>query len=523
MSISRPEKMDSLHNRQRVVESNGLEPGLPAQLHQLHSILDSLSEFVCRFSVDGYFTYVNESYARLSKMSREEMIGQPVLSLIRDPRVRVLLEDLLANPRALMHKHTYRYPDGTIEYDEWTEEPIYNTEGEIVEIQSVGRDITAAILAQEAQRQAEADYRLLASNMPDTAVFIYDHDMRFRLAEGPLLAKVGFTRDRLEGKVVSEIAPDHIRAKAEANFRAALAGEKRTIESKFRDMEVLGSVAPILDDAGNVIRGLVLVQDVTEQKHNEREALRSALEQETAALLAGFIRDTSHDLRTPLSVIVTNTYLLRRSHLEPDQMERLDTIDAQVKRLERLINELHLMSSLDATDPSDLTRQSVDLNQLILGVCKTQDSQLREKNQSLELALTDDPAPILYADESQLYLVMMNLIENAHLYSPPDTAIYVRTRLDAEAVTVQVIDQGEGIEAQHLPLIFDRFYKVDAARSTNRGGAGLGLTIVRKIVSLHGGVVTVESQPGQGSTFTLRLPLHLEATPLLDEVTRFGL
>jgi two-component system phosphate regulon sensor histidine kinase PhoR len=205
---------------------------------------------------------------------------------------------------------------------------------------------------------------------------------------------------------------------------------------------------------------------------------------------------------------VTNTYLLRRTSTEAKQVERLDLIDRQVKRLERLINELHLMSSLDATESNDLNRQPLDLHQLIQGVAKTNNNPLIEKNQSLTLHLDPNTTPILYADESQLVLVVMNLIENAHLYSAEGMPIEVRTQTHPDCVTLQVIDQGEGIEANHLPHIFDRFYKVDAARSTNRGGAGLGLAIVRRIVTLHGGKVYVDSRPGQGSIFTVELPLN---------------
>ncbi len=478
-----------------------------ARLQQLESILDSLSEFVCRFTVDGVYTYVNDAYARLSKKRPEEMIGQPVLPLIRDDGVRVLLADLLANPRRLMHKHVYHYPDSKVVSDEWTEEPIYDAEGRIVEFQSVGRDITAAVIAQEAQRQAESDYHLLARNLPDTAVFIYDQELRCRLADGPLLTRAGFNQAGLEGQPIAEVVFAHRAEIEQANFQAVLTGERRIFESRFMDRDLLTSVAPIQDENGQVIRGLVLVQDVTERKKMERDALQSALEHETAALLAGFIRDTSHDLRTPLSVIVTNTYLLRRTATEQGQIERLNLIDRQVKRLERLINELHLMSSLDATESNDLNRQPIDLHQLILSVAKTNNNPLIEKNQTLHLHLEPHSTPILNADESQLVLVIMNLIENAHLYSAEGMSIEVRTRIKPDCFIMQVIDQGEGIEARHLPYIFDRFYKVDAARSTNRGGAGLGLAIVRRIVSLHGGSVHVQSVPGQGSTFTVELPL----------------
>ncbi|HUN08287.1 MAG TPA: PAS domain-containing sensor histidine kinase [Aggregatilineales bacterium] len=483
-------------------------PPVQSQLEQLKSILDSLSEFVCRFTVDGVYTYVNAAYAQLSHKRPEEMIGQPVLPLIRDDGVRALLADLMANPRRLMHKHVYHFSDSKVISDEWTEEPIYDDQGRIVEFQSVGRDISAAVIAQEAQRQAESDYHLLARNLPDTAVFIYDQELRCRLADGPLLTQMGFTQKFFEGHPIAEVALADLAEVTQANFRAVLTGERRTFESRFMDRDLLTSVAPIQDDSGQVIRGLVLVQDVTERKKIERDALRSALEHETASLLASFIRDTSHDLRTPLSIIVTNTYLLRRTSTEAKQVERLDLIDRQVKRLERLINELHLMSSLDATESNDLNRQPLDLHQLIQGVAKTNNNPLIEKNQSLTLHLDPDTTPILYADESQLVLVVMNLIENAHLYSAEGMPIEVRTQTHPDCVTLQVIDQGEGIEADHLPHIFDRFYKVDAARSTNRGGAGLGLAIVRRIVMLHGGKVYVDSQPGQGSIFTVELPLN---------------
>ncbi len=478
-----------------------------SQIQQLESILDSLSEFVCRVDQNGIYTYVNAAYSRLTKFKREELLGQPILSLVRDDEVRAFLGDLLANPRPLKHKHMYEMPDGSRQFEEWTEELIYDPAGNWIGIQSVGRDITDEVLAEEAQQQAEANYRLLVRNLPDTAVFIYDHDLRVHLAEGPLLNRPNALRRQFEGNRLPEVIPPAMAEIAEPNLRAALAGEHRNFEFIFENAYLLASAAPIQDESGQVIRGLVLVQDVTERKKMERDALRSALEHETASLLAGFIRDTSHDLRTPLSIIVTNTYLLRRTSTEIKQIERLDLIDQQVKRLERLINELHLMSSLDATESNDLNRQPLDFHQLILSVAKTNNNPLIEKNQSLVLDLDPDTTPILYADESQLVLVVMNLIENAHLYSAEGMPIEVRTQTHPDCVTLEVIDQGEGIEADHLPHIFDRFYKVDAARSTNRGGAGLGLAIVRRIVTLHGGKVYVDSRPGHGSIFTVELPL----------------
>jgi PAS domain S-box-containing protein len=493
----------------RLLEPTAIvSPAPQSRLEQLEGILDSLSEFVCRVDLDGVYTYVNAAYLRLIRRSRDEVLGQPMLPLIRDAVVRDLLADLLANPRPMKHRHVYEWPDGTKQYEEWTEQPIYDSNGAMIGIQSVGRDITDEVMAEEARQQAETNYRLLARNLPDTAVFVYDHDLIFRLTEGPLLTRAGFTRDMLEDKHVTEVAPDYVVEAAIANFKAALAGERRSFESSFLDMELLASVAPIQDEWNEVVGGLILVQDVTERKRVEREALRSALEHETATLLAGFIRDTSHDLRTPLSVIVTNTYLLRRHLVESSQIKRLEVIDSQVKRLERLINELHMMSSLDAIQRSDLALQPLDLNQLILNVTFTNAILLREKNQTLQLELEPEPPPMIEGDESQWQLVMLNLIENAHLYSPPDSQIIVRTKRADEQVIIQVVDHGEGIASAHLPLIFDRFYKVDSARSTNRGGAGLGLAIVRKIVTLHGGTVSVESAPGNGSTFTVTMPLR---------------
>jgi two-component system sensor histidine kinase SenX3 len=124
------------------------------------------------------------------------------------------------------------------------------------------------------------------------------------------------------------------------------------------------------------------------------------------------------------------------------------------------------------------------------------------------ITVSDDVAVTVFGDRDQLLMAMNNLIENAINYSPPNTNVSVSTSLQGDIVTISVADQGIGIPETDLERIFERFYRVDPARSRETGGTGLGLSIVKHVATKHGGDITVWSAPNVGSTFALRLPIN---------------
>ena len=134
--------------------------------------------------------------------------------------------------------------------------------------------------------------------------------------------------------------------------------------------------------------------------------------------------------------------------------------------------------------------------------------QVKSAEKNLRVDVQCDPSLLANVNAPLLEQAVVNLLDNAIKYSPAHGAVEVAARTDRDALLVAVRDHGCGIDAEHLPRLFERFYRVDKARSRQMGGTGLGLAIVKHIAQAHGGTVSVDSMPGQGATFTIRIPLH---------------
>ncbi|MBI2863153.1 MAG: HAMP domain-containing protein [Chloroflexi bacterium] len=214
-----------------------------------------------------------------------------------------------------------------------------------------------------------------------------------------------------------------------------------------------------------------------------------------------FVADSSHELRTPLTVIRGNVDLLKRPLGNEDRRECLSAIESEAERMSNIVAELLLLARLDSAQEFD--RQPVELDTLLLEVYR----QAKVMAQGRRLLLGHEDCAVVTGDPGRLRQVLYNLVDNATKYSGEEATITLSLhRLDGW-VRVDVADTGVGIAAEDLPHIFDRFYRVDKARSRATGGTGLGLTVVKQIAEAHGGKVTVSSALGKGSTFSVWLPL----------------
>jgi signal transduction histidine kinase len=235
----------------------------------------------------------------------------------------------------------------------------------------------------------------------------------------------------------------------------------------------------------------------------EEERLQLAVEQERVKLLEKFISSMSHDLKTPLSVIYTNLYLLEKSTDHDKRSRRLDTIKSQTQHLEKLIQDILTMSRLERD--THLEMRPVDLNSLLRTIHYNFLARAGHKNLTLSLELDESLHPIDGAVDA-VHTAINNLVENAVNYTPEGGTITLRTYRNGEGQVAEVRDTGIGIDPADLPQIFDQFYRADKARGAETGGTGLGLAIARKIVELHGGAISVESAVSQGSRFKVYFP-----------------
>jgi signal transduction histidine kinase len=221
------------------------------------------------------------------------------------------------------------------------------------------------------------------------------------------------------------------------------------------------------------------------------------------------VADIAHELRTPLSVLRLQIEALEDGVTQPTP-ETLGSLHQEVTLLSRLIDDLRLLSLADAGQLS-LSPEALDVAHVLARAAAA--VAPRAQQQGLALRVEDDVAsngssPVLvWADAQRLAQILGNLLENALRYTPSGGTIVLRSAaLPNQRVLLEVADDGPGIAPDDLPHLFDRFYRTSRARDRESGGSGLGLSIVQRLVEAHGGTVTVDSTPGQGTTFRIVLP-----------------
>ena len=234
---------------------------------------------------------------------------------------------------------------------------------------------------------------------------------------------------------------------------------------------------------------LVLFQDISKTLEGEKMQKR-------------FIADASHELKTPIAVLKGMIEILNREdfHDEETQKEFLKQMEVEIERLDILVKDLLQLSRLSLSTLI-LEREKTDVKKLV----EKAFSSLKKKAQDKNIVLTTDlkTDELLFCDPKKILQVLLNLLSNAIKYSDTGT-ITVRSYTEDAYYFIEVIDEGCGLKKEEIDKIFDRFYRVDDARSRKNGGSGLGLSIVKSIMDAHGGEISVESTYGQGSCFRLR-------------------
>ena len=216
------------------------------------------------------------------------------------------------------------------------------------------------------------------------------------------------------------------------------------------------------------------------------------------------VADVAHELRTPLSNVQGYVEALRDGVLEPDA-QTLATIHQQVLYLSELVEDLRLLADTEAGDFS-LHREPGSLTEALRASVEGVRARADAKGVAVASRLPAS-APDVTFDRTRIAQVVGNLLDNAIRHTPDGGSVTVEMYVSAASATVLIRDNGEGIPAETLPFVFDRFYRVDPSRSRATGGAGLGLTIARKLVEAHGGSIRAESAVGEGATFVIELPL----------------
>lgn len=354
-------------------------------------------------------------------------------------------------------------------------------------------------------RASEARYRSLFAQNVD-AVILMQANGEIMEANDSAAALLGRSLAMLRQTVYITLVPEREHADVSAKRARLLSGEtirkpyERTlIRADGTEVLVEMNAAYISTADGNPPVLQLVLRDMADRKRAEQAAIETAIERQRGKILATFIQGASHEFRTPLSIIGTNVHLLRRVTTEPAPVGRLDTIQEQANRMNRLLNMMMLMVKLDSDDP--LTLGAIDTD----GLLRDLTPYFRTRTEGSHTLVLNIQAglPAVIGDAHYLSEAVRQVFNNAVQYTPAGGVVTVRATAEDNRVRLCITDNGIGMNEDEQARIFERFYRADAAYSSE--GFGLGLAIARSVIERHNGQITLSSAPSMGTAVRITL------------------
>ncbi len=232
----------------------------------------------------------------------------------------------------------------------------------------------------------------------------------------------------------------------------------------------------------------------------EGQKVKLALEHERANILSKFMRDAAHEFKTPLTLMSTDLYLLEKTPDQTKKQHYRQDMYHQIETLNTLLETILILTRLDGTDKLDYLRTSVEAGDIL--------SDIQSFNSSGRIKLlveNADRLPLLQINLSDLHLAFNQILSNALRFSPDISPVTVQITASGQWLILEIMDQGQGMSAETIKHIFDRFYRVDESHTTR--GLGLGLALAKRVLELHDGHIEVQSELGKGTTVKAYLPI----------------
>ena len=491
---------------------------------RLAAIVDSSDDVIVSKTLDGVITSWNPAAARLFGWAAAEAVGRHITLII--PRERWPEEDeVLARIRRgdrVDHFETVRVTkDGRFVDVSITVSPIRDSSGRIVGASKIAREIGE-------RRRAETAQARLAAIVDSSDDVIVSKTLEGVITSwnGAAERLFGWTPTEAIGKHITLIIPDDRRAEEDDVLARIRRGERVdhfetvrvTKDGRFVDMSI--TVSPIRDYSGRIVGASKIARDISERRRLE-EARAGALAREREAREQAealsrtkdeLLATVSHELRTPLNSIFGWARMMQSSDMdESGRMRAISAIIRNVTALGRLVEDLLDLSRV-VTGRMRLDVRPVDFITVVEAAMETVRPAANAKGIALGTT-THGAIGVIHGAPDRLQQVVWNLLMNAVKFTPRGGRVDVSLRRVRSMLEMEVSDTGEGIAPELLPHIFDAFRQGDNSSTRRYGGLGLGLTLVRQLVELHGGQVRAESQgKNGGATFTVTLPLASAAS-----------
>ncbi|MCC8391573.1 PAS domain S-box protein [Paraburkholderia sp. MMS20-SJTR3] len=397
--------------------------------------------------------------------------------------------------------------DGTTFWSNVVITAIRNSSGQVTGFAKITRDLTAQREYLEALRQSEERFRLLVDSVKDYAIFMLD-PQGFVISWNAGAARIkGYKHDEIVGRHFSRFYVPEEAAAGKPARELAIARQIGTVEDEGWRVRKDGTtfwanvIITAVYDESRRLRGFAkITRDLTERRR--REELERSGER-----MREFLATLAHELRNPLAPVRNALGVMQvESGLTPVLARARDLIDRQITHLTRLVDDLLDIGRI-MSDKVELRICAVDLAEVIARAIEAARPFTDAREQQVVAHVPDEPVQVR-GDLTRLVQVLQNLLHNASKFSPPGSTIDVQGRVDFRMAVLEVRDQGRGIPVRSLDKIFELFAQEKEGDGLGEGGLGIGLTLCKSLVEMHGGSIVASSEgAGLGSTFTLSLPL----------------
>lgn len=512
--------------RQEIQERIVLEEALTLSENRFRAVVEDQTELICRWNMDGTLTFVNESYCKYFAKKPEELVGkqfQPLMPEEDRERFAQYAQEFVKNKRIATIEHRVFAPNGELRWQAWTDRPILDGET-IVEIQSVGRDITKRKLAEEALRANQLALQVAQRiarlgnwewDIPANRVILSDEVYNllgfcFPNQNIPYEQFIGVVMED-DREVLKKAVDDALYAQKPLNVDVRIVLETKEV----RVIHVLDEIT--CNEEGKPIKMLGILQDVTDLKRVEEE-LRNAKKtaEEATELKDKFVSLVAHDLKNPFNSILGILKLIVRDAdrpIDPKHRYMIGRVISSAEGLLGMIEELLSISRLK-TGKVTLRPHFMDANLLALTVIAQFSISAEQKG--VELVNEVPVGTRIYADPDLIGEVLGNLVSNAIKFCRKNDRITIFIP-GHKGTGLAVRDTGTGINADILPDLFKHEVKTSTRGTGGESGTGLGLPLCHDIMVFHGGDLTVESIVGQGTVFFAALPFVRPEILLVDD------
>jgi PAS domain S-box-containing protein len=468
-------------------------------------LVEAADDVIYRTDPEGRFTYVNPAAVETLGYAEGELLGRDFRDIVR-PDYREQARRYYQDQRAQSIPNTYcEFPMLARSGEEvWVGQHVQLVieDGRFAGLQALARNITDRRLAQQAIEREREQLRQIVTHAP-VAMAMLDRDGCHIAHSTRWLRYLGLAEPSVVGRTLRQVWPA-MPEKYERVFARALAGE---VVAEPEDAVERGdgsrvflrwSVHPWRDPQGAVAGVVLAVQSIDVLVRARQAAL------EASRLKSEFVANMSHEIRTPMNGVIGMTRLLLDTGLTAEQREYAEIIDASGRALLEIINDILDFSKIEA-GRIDLEVVDFDLRRAVREVLGSFAEAAHAKGLELLCLIRHDVPSALRGDPGRLRQVLTNLVGNAVKFTQKGEVV-LRVTLegsaeDAAVVRFEVRDTGIGIDPELLPRLFQSFVQADGSASRRYGGTGLGLAISKRLVSLMGGEIDVDSQPGRGSTF----------------------